>query len=276
MIKDKDFKNYFMLPQEVNGIGKIYPIKIEDYVEFKESANKYLLMGRKYLTNIFKYPKTEPILDFYVKNALIIDAIKDSQENNLELEEMLKNNEMVKYSIDELCSMFKKTLKQEVVFELLGFIDDVIDYRFKIGDKKYFITKFNFEEYREVVMNQNLLYEPLTSPSPKGNEVIQNAIRVLSKNGSEQSLISIIATVSVYKGVEDKELANYTYFRLMYDFETINKINNNIFQALFMSQGSKEAEIKHLGERVDIDKNPFDGLLRRNGDNQLTKKLQSG
>lgn len=273
---DRDFLNYFMKPQTVIGIGEIYPIKLYIYNEFKELSAKYMLAGRKWLTNICKYPKEEYILDFFVKNALMFESFKIGIISD-EIKEQIKaisEIDMVKYDISEMCHLFSMTLNKEVLFELIDISEDgVIDYRFKIDDKN-FITKFNYEEYREIVMEQNILFEPLTSPSAKGNEVIQNAISVLSKNGTSQDLISVCSTVSTYKGVEDKELQEYTYYRLMYDFETVNRINNNLIYAMFMAQGSKEAQLTYLGEGVLLNKNPYDGLLRRNGDNQLTKTLQ--
>ena len=167
------------------------------------------------------------------------------------------------------------SLRQEVKFELLDIMENgIVDYRFKIGDTENYITKFNYDKYRALVMEQNLLFEPLTSPSAKGNEVIQNAIKVLSKNGVSQSLASVCSAVSTSKGVSDAELQEYTYYRLMYDFETFNRVNNNLIHALFMSQGSKDVEITHLGQKIDLNKDPYANLLKRNGDNQLTRRLQ--
>lgn len=273
---DREFLNYFMKPQTIIGIGEIYPIKLYNYNEFKELSAKYMLAGRKWLTNICKYPKDEYILDFFIKNALMFESFKIGIISD-EIKEQIKaisEIDMVKYDIGEMCNLFSMTINKEVIFELLDISSDgVIDYRFKIDDEN-FITKFNYEEYREMVMEQNILFEPLTSPSAKGNEVIQNAIKVLSKNGASQDLMSICSAVSTYKGIDDSELQEYTYYRLMYDFETINRINNNLIYAMFMAQGSKEAQLTYLGESIILNKNPYEGLLKRNGDNQLTKMLQ--
>ena len=237
-----------------------------------------MLAGRKWLTNICKYPKGEYILDFFVKNALMFESFKigiiaDEIKDQVNVIDEL---DMIRYDIEEMCRLFAITLNNEVEFELLDITNEMVDYRFKIKGTNNFITKFNYEQYRELVMEQNILFEPLTSPSEKGNEVIQNAIRVLSKNGVSMDLMSVCSAVSTYKGITDEELQEYTYYRLMYDFETINRINNNLIYAMFMAQGSKEAKLTYLGENVNLNKNPYDGLLRRNGDNQLTKRLQQG
>ena len=275
---DKGFLNYFMKPQNLIGIGEVYPVKLYLYNEFKELSAKYMLAGRKWLTNICKYPKDEYILDFFVKNALMFESFKmgiiaDEIKDQVNLIDEL---DMIRYDIKEMCRLFEITLNAEVEFELLDITNEVIDYRFRIKETDNFITKFNYEQYRELVMEQNILFEPLTSPNERGNEVIQNAIRVLSQNGVSMDLMSVCSAVSTYKGVSDEELQEYTYYRLMYDFETINRINNNLIYAMFMAQGSKEAKLTYLGENVDLNKNPYDGLLRRNGDNQLTKRLQQG
>ncbi|MBP3914756.1 hypothetical protein [Clostridium sp.] len=274
---DKDFCNYFMHPQVIEGIGEVYPIKIKEYNEFNELASKYLLAGRKWLTNICKYPKENYVLDFFVQNALIYLNMKFNSEFNAEDEsiKLLEENDIIRYDLNEMSKLFSMSLRQEVKFELLDIMENgVIDYRFKIGDTENYITKFNYDKYRALVMEQNLLFEPLTSPSAKGNEVIQNAIKVLSKNGVSQSLASVCSAVSTSKGVSDAELQEYTYYRLMYDFETFNRVNNNLIHALFMSQGSKDVEITHLGQKIDLNKDPYANLLKRNGDNQLTRRLQ--
>lgn len=274
---DKDFCNYFMHPQVIEGIGEVYPIKIKEYNEFNELASKYLLAGRKWLTNICKYPKENYVLDFFVQNALIYLNMKFNSEFNAEDEsiKLLEENDIIRYDLNEMSKLFSMSLRQEVKFELLDIMENgIVDYRFKIGDTENYITKFNYDKYRALVMEQNLLFEPLTSPSAKGNEVIQNAIKVLSKNGVSQSLASVCSAVSTSKGVSDAELQEYTYYRLMYDFETFNRVNNNLIHALFMSQGSKDVEITHLGQKIDLNKDPYANLLKRNGDNQLTRRLQ--
>lgn len=274
---DKNYYNYFMLPQSIEGIGYIYPVKLEEYNEFKELAVKYIVVGRKWLTNILKYPKDEYILDFFVKNAFLFESLKfEEQDIDADTIKALEENNAFRHDLSEMIKILEITLKEKVEFELLGITDEgVMDYRFKIGDSENYITKFNFEEYRTIVMEQNLLFEPLTSPSEKGNEVIQNAIRVLSKNGVEQDIISVCSSVSVFKGVSDKELCNYTYYRLMCDFETVNRLNNNLIQAMFMSQGSEDAKLTYLGEKFNVDTNPYSNLMKRAKDNQLDRRLQS-
>ena len=281
-----DLKNYFMKPTNIEGIGDIHPIRLGEIEKFNKLSPKYLAVGRKYLTNIFKYPQKDYMLDFFVFNAYIIGelekAINDDRcttEEKMEFEarlNVLNANPQNKYSINEMTELFSMTLNKEVTFELYGVSEDnTIDYVFKIEDNNS-ITKYNFEEYRSIVMAQNIIFEPLTSPSKEGNDIIQNAIEVLNKNSGKFDLQSVCSVVSVYKGISDTELYGYTYYRLMMDFETINRINGNMFSAIFMSVGSKDAEIVNLAEYIDLDNNPYKGLISKYKASNLDKRLSKG
>lgn len=286
--------DYFMLPTYIENIGEVYPIKIKEYEVFKKMANKYLLAGRKWVTNIFKYPKDEYLLDYFVKNAHIIKNMKqgmelielmNGMEENPEIQELknqlsfLTQNEMLNYSTEEMSKMFSMCLNKKVEFEFISYDEkeDVIDYLFKVeGEENYSITKYNYEELRNLIMKQNLLFEPISSPSAQGNEIIQKAIESLNKKSVGMELESVCSVVSVYKGISDTELYEYTYYRLMLDYETIERLNNNIFNALFMAQGSTEAKIQQLCEKIDLQRNPYDGLLRKHKASSLDKRLASG
>lgn len=298
--------NYFMKSTCVPYLGEVYPIKLPEYEEFKSLANKYIISGRKWFTNIFKYPKDEFILDYYVKMALELhrmsseyEYIKYLEENKNELEEYIKDNNLeidklidyggnientlnqvyAIYSIEEIEKLFSMLMRKKVTYEQISYDmeNGLVDYIFNIeGDEKNKITKYNFEELRKVVMEQNLLYEPLTSPSEEGNQIIQEAIEALSKKGIDTELESICSVVSVAKGIGDDELYNYTYYRLMVDFESVVRINDNIFIYLLRSQGCDDAMPVHLAQKMEVDKNPYDGLIRKYKASSLDKRLKQG
>lgn len=279
--------DYFMLPQYIQGIGNVYPIKISDYELFKKLAGKYFLQGRKWLMNIVKMPKETEILDFFVINAKRMEFLSSvivgqppSNEKDSAIVEKIKeelliynSNELIRYSINEIEQIFTMVLREPVSFKS-ELIDGVEDYYFEISnDDNKKINKYNFEKFRSIVMKQNLLFEPMTSPSKIGNDLIQGALEAKAlKNGDSGDLEAICSVVSVAKGISDEELMGYTYYRLIYDFTTINRIEGNRFSFLLRSQGCEQAEITDLSSVIDLNVNPYDNLLQKQ-DHSLGDKL---
>lgn len=298
---DIRLNNYFMRPTFIDYIGDVYPIRLFEYDEFNELSSKYILAGRKWFTNILKYPKDEYILDYYIKSANEIESIKSEydyikyvfdnkdiledyiEQNNIDIDmysdyienvEKSLSNKSIIYNIGEIERLFSMILRKKVKYKYLNYNEGVIDYIFEVEGGDYAITKYNFENLRECVMAQNLMYEPLTSPSDEGNRIIQEAIESLSKNGIKRELESICSIVSVYKSINDEELFNYTYYRLMVDFESIVRINDNLFIYMLRSQGCDGISPTYLAEKVEVDKNPYNGLFQKYKENSLDKRLK--
>lgn len=285
---DNSINSYFMQPIKVDTIGEIYPIKLKDYEHFKSISSKYLMCGQKWLSNILKRPKDDCPLDFFVNMGYSVsqleNKIKDIPDeivdNNIkEIKEqiqLLKTNGL-EFNIKDIIEMFEMTLHKPIEFNPIGQIEGKFEYMFDIVGTDYFINRDNFDSYRKIVMEQNLIYEPLTSPQKQGNEIISKAIESLNKNGIETSISSILSSVKMFSGISDEELKEYTYYRLMMDFETVNRINNNLINAIFRSVGNEQCTISALAEKIDMDKNPYKGLLKKhNKDNSFDKNFKQG
>ena len=111
-------------------------------------------------------------------------------------------------------------------------------------------------------MNKNLIFTSPTSPSFFGMQAIERAIKSEFGN-SETSLASICSVVSCNSGVSDKELENYSYYRLRYDFEIINRQHGNIFSFILRGQGCDKATINNLSEKINLNENPYNNLLSK-------------
>lgn len=284
-----DVDNYFMSPTKVATIGKIYPIKLKDYEHFKRVAGKYLMCGQKWLANILKQPKDNCPLDYFVSIGYSIQKLSEElnkfSDKELSLDkELLKTKEQIQllkdngleFDIQDIIEMFEMTLHEKVEFNPIGQIGDNFEYTFDIVNTEYFINRDNFDIYRNTVMEQNLIYEPLTSPQKLGNEIISQAIANLNKNGIETSISSVLSSVKMFSGISDDELKEYTYYRLIMDFETVNRINNNLINAIFRSVGNDQCTISALAEKIDMDKNPYKNLLHKYKGNELDKRLKQG
>ena len=275
-----DLDDYFMKPYLIDGIGDVYPINIFNYERFRQLASKYIIQGINTLHNIYKVPKNTNVLDYFVDTAIRMDKeiiklneakgyIPNNEQEKNQYDELMKlldlynSGKVVTYLIKELEELFSMVLQKQVKFycDLENPLDN---YYFKIEDEELFITKENFNELKEVIMWQNILFEPPTSPSKIGNELIQQTIEVeFGKNGDSGNLASICSIVSVNSGVSDEQIKKYSYYRLMYDFASINRQHGNIFTFMLRSQGCNEAVISDLSQSIDLHNNPYDIIFKK-------------
>lgn len=275
-----DLDDYFMNPYFVEGIGNIYPINIFNYERFRELAGKYIIQGINTLHNLYKVPKNTNELDYFVNNSIKMDVeinklneIKKYNPTNeqeksqydelMKLLELSKSGSIVIYSLRELEELFSLILQKQVKF-YCDFENPLDNYYFKIEDEELFITKDNFDELRSVICWQNILFEPPTSPSKIGNDLIRQTIEVeFGKNEDSGNLASICSIVSVNSGISDEQIKKYSYYRLMYDFSSINRQHGNMFTFMLRSQGCNEAVITDLSQAINLHKNPYDIIFRK-------------
>lgn len=254
MINRNDLDDYFMNPYFIENIGNIYPVNIFKHERFRELAGKYIVQGINTLHNLYKVPKDKNELDYFVdlgfrmdKEINYLKSIQnytpqnDDEKNKLnELKQLYQrylSGDIIIYSIAELEELFSIILQKQINFYCN--IDNPMDnYYFKVKDEELYITKNNFNELKEVVMWQNILFEPPTSPSKIGNDLIRQTIEVeFGKNEDSGNLASICSIVSVNSGIPDEQIKKYSYYRLMYDFASINRQHGNIFTFMLRSQG---------------------------------------
>jgi hypothetical protein len=119
--------NLFGEPFLIEGIGNVYPIRLIDWEKF-ESVVPLLLYSEKNFQTNGEYP----LLDLLIR-GISDDAIADSLEIIFQL--ALRNNDVkfVIYDIDQ--------------------------YKFMIDDE-HSITSENYPYIRNVIMQQNILFEP--------------------------------------------------------------------------------------------------------------------
>jgi hypothetical protein len=192
MINRNDLDDYFMKPYFINSIGDIYPVNIFNYERFRELASKYIVQGITTLHNLYKVSKDIDPLNYFVDMGLRMDKEisyleslhnyipqNEDEKNKLcepnQLYELYKSGNIIVYSIKELEELFSIILQKEVKFYCL-LEDPLKNYYFGVNNEQVYITKDNFNELREVVMWQNILFEPPTSPSKIGNDLIKQTI----------------------------------------------------------------------------------------------------
>jgi hypothetical protein len=296
--------NYFMRPYFMKSINSnIYPIKNKDYDEFSELANRFLVNDIKNLNNItrihcdtnhekFQSLPQKSLFEYTINLIKQYELSKKDLDDKVkflegipkeELNEFLKDNKesaeyvnVIKdYSINGIengiYTMLEMLLKKKVL--LIGNQIAILDNGVVTG----FINESNFDEFREIVMKNNLLYKPLIGFNKVSNDAIQKVVTSRSEKSKPHSIESILATISVNKNISDEELQEYTRYRTMADFTTITRQHFNQFYFIMKSVGCEGIEINDLSEEMKLYNNPYDGILQKhNGYNSLDAKLKKG
>ena len=113
----------------------------------------------------------------------------------------------------------------------------------------------NYDEWREIVKNQNLVYEPLIVEDERTQKDID---RAFARMGSDEptSLESIIAYVSCVKGVSPETFADYTYYQLRVDYEMALRIDTVHASHHYLAQGGK-GSVPTISSPLSLHDNPY-------------------
>ena len=229
-------KDYLGNYDEVGGI-KLYPVRLLDWEEFSPLANKFLLYGYDFL--YFRTGATEETKLFDLIIAFVSGEV--IQTESLECE-----------SIKDLERMFSIVLRKEMKFSLNS---DSTLWGLKSEDGD-FINRNNYDEIREIIMRQNLLHEPLIVEDEYSQEIIDNGIKAMSKGNGEFSFESMVSYVCCLKGIDSKELDDYSYYRLRCDVEMLQRVETNRAIHIYRSQGAKATTINEF-KGFECKKNPY-------------------
>ena len=251
-------KDYLGMPEEVQGIA-LYPIKVLDWEEFAPEAYRFLPYGYDFLKFRLKASSDIKLFDFLV--AIISDEIVNSKSKSHQLLDGIEK--MFSLITRQTVKGYLNTKNQEWWFEL------------EDGSK---INKDNYDEIREVVMRQNLIFEPLVAPDEFSQKLIDDAIAILNKKGSPSDLEAMICAVCNSKGVSASEMENYTYYQLRADFEMSQRLDYSRAIHVYRAQGAT-VDPPNIAEALSIHENPYgrEKLFKRSDrkdDEKLTKMMQ--
>ena len=310
-----NLNNYFMLPTTTSFGLKLYPVKLFEWERFNYLANKFIVMDIKTIDNSLhqqfqkdklmgtiprkqKYKKLQfdnlldYILDLIYTNSVQIDqilsiklSIKDLSDNDFNsLLDVYKNDEqgkqLIKFSKDvnikdlvNLKNEFSELIKIVTHCKKVIIKKNQINIVFE-DNNKIILDKDNFYEFREIVMEQNLLYEPLIVRNLDAQEMID--IDLKRKYGDEEmDLESLVAFVSTHI---NKDIKDYTYYRLKADFTSLMMENNYNLTAIYRANGCTTKNggnlpMPNILAPLSINKNPYDGLFKESKENSLDKRL---
>ena len=302
--------NYFMRPTYIQGIGNIYPIKYREYTKFKQLADTFIVDDLTNITNkgriqfqekqkqglISRAEKYKPkhydcLYDWLIETTNNINEARKSLVNQKLYLSKIDKQDLINYKqdtefrevIDYLTNdnldlptngvydLFKMLLKNDVI--LANGVFNILDEnKNKVGE----INRNNFELFRTVVMQNNLLYKPVIGYDLNSNKMIQQALKTKNKNNGSFSIETMLAVVSITRHLSDAELQDYTYYRLTYDFKVISKMHFNNLSFICSALGGETDGIFHLSEEIKLIDNPYDGLFNKPTTGGIDNMLQKG
>jgi hypothetical protein len=220
----------FAKPQYVAGVGNIYPVRLKDYDDFQECGG-ILYISKKHFGD-----SEHPLLD------MLFSSLKSLALTEQQL-------------INKLTKLFSIVLREEVFF---GCKDKF--YGFLVDHERY-IDKKKYEQVREIIMKQNLMFEQKVYKNKLVQEWAEAAMEAKMKNTANITIEDMITTVSVVKGKDYDEMQEkYTIYQLYADFYRIRKIKKFDTDTLFCTV-SNEVTVEDFAESLDLFKNPYDDLF---------------
>lgn len=281
--------NYFMKPAVMGNKVNVFPIKIMEYEEFKKLASNYIVLDipqlnnkRKQdkekeleLDNLFDYLvsliETSKSADDLINQITYIKTLSDSEiesflSQNANLEFLIENEALLKEIAAQnhhinIVKMVQMTIKEDVEFNYKYKCFDIKD---ADGELLAVITKDNFYEYRSIVMEQNLLFEPLVAPTKQAQKFIDNKLKGSNKDGESSDLEAIVAFVCT--NTASLDISNYTYYRLMADFYSLLKQLNRREVVSFSAAGATKKnggalDIPSVVSKLEVTNSPYDGIF---------------
>lgn len=230
-------------PDFVEGVGDIYPVKIKDYDDFNEVS---------YLLNISKEHFT--VSDLPLLKLIIFYA----SSGGFDLESMVKDYE----------KLFSIVLRKKVIFTI------------KVnGDFKFVIDEFqnincdNYDEVREIIMKQNLIFAPKVYKNKLVQQWAEKALQAKMKNAPKITMEDMLSTISNHSGKSYEELDEATIYQVYTDFYRIRKDKNYETAIIAKSLGA-DMPIEDYAESLDLFKSPYDDIfVEKDKLNKLNKAL---
>lgn len=202
----------FDLPCNLNNI-KLYPIKVIDW-EYFQKYIPYLTYSKEHyehfgIKNIDSLLKAIIIQDVSSKLKLI----NTSTENIDTIKKIL-----IKETLDNFCELFKMITRQEFDIDYEQLKNDKYSFKNKEGQ---IIDDGNFNTIRQIILKQNLLFEPIIYESKFKQQWAESVKRGRAKKSKNISLADIISIVREGLGITYKEISELNIFQLIVDYQRL-------------------------------------------------------
>lgn len=211
-------KDYLGKSEIVDGI-ELFPISVLDWEEFSEVGSKYLLYGYNFINYRLKPQKKMKLFELVI--SIIATEVLEKQDTDCKA---IKNFER----------MFELVTKRKSTLEM----DDRGHWGVVIEDTGV-VNQHNYDAIREVIMRQNLMFEPLIVEDEYTQKLIDKAVKVRNKSGGEFDFQSMLVYVCNKKQILPSQMKDYTYYQLRCDNEMFQRIDFNESIHPYRAQGAK-------------------------------------
>ena len=216
--------DYLGLSEFVDGI-EIFPVSILQWKEFEPIASEFLLYGYDFVNYRIKPEKEVKHFDLIL--SLLSREILETQNTKCEI-------------VKRLEKMFNIVTKQKCEF-VVNSDGAYVKFDTNLKDNKIEkrIDRDNFDEIRNVIMRQNLIFEPLVVEDEYTQEVIDDMVVARNRTNRGFDFLSMLVYVCCARGLKPKDLQDYTYYQLRCDCEMVQRIEFNESIHAYRSQGAK-------------------------------------
>ena len=236
------------------------PVRLMDWEKFIPVAYEMLRLNNELLRKRLKLDESILLYDYVLDYMIKMAEERFGQEGTFAL--------VLISSIFSLCYRLP-------VEPMLQKKDGLASLVFKVGDNdEDLITRDNYEEIRAMIMEQNLIFEPIIAPNQKSQDAIDKAIERKKSSGSnvETNIESMIILVSKSRPVTE----DYTYYQLQADYEMVLRLEQSRAIPIYRSVGADIDPIE-LGAILSIHDDPysFEKMFRKNDrskDNEMLKQ----
>ena len=236
------------------------PVRLMDWEKFIPVAYEMLRLNNELLRKRLKLDESVLLYDYVLDYMIKMSEERFGQEGSFAL--------VLISSVFSLCYRLP-------VEPMVQKKDGEVNLVFKIGDNdEDLITRDNYEEIRAMIMEQNLIFEPIIAPNKKSQDIIDKAIERKRSSGSnvETNLESMIILVSKSRPITE----DYTYYQLQADYEMVLRLEQSRAIPTYRAVGADIDPIE-LGAILSIHEDPysFEKMFRKNDRSKDAEMLKN-
>lgn len=210
----------------IETVGEVKPVPLKHYDKFMKNAN-IITFSEKH----FDKDKIKQEYDWINFELKLFDCLLLS----------LPPAAMEEYLYHTLSIAFQ----QEV--ELHN--GNTLEAYYSIGKDGGIVNRDNYDEVREVIMKQNLLFEQKVYKGKLAKEYAELAMKEKARNSIEIDIEAMITTVSIFGGINLHSLRHYSVYQLHALFSRINKIKDSDYNVHYRCAGASKIPNSHYAEK---------------------------
>lgn len=234
--------NIFAKPTLINDL-EIYPVLMNDYEEFMGCANIIT-----YTYDHFNLEEISKFLKIPVEEIKLLDLVQL----------VALQTETSEETFDSLANMLSIVLRTTVDY---GLSENNI--YFHSAEGQLLVNRDNYDELREIVMYQNLIFTPKVFKNKITQIWADKVLKAQAKNSANINSEAIITTISILIGKSYEEILNYSYYQVRATFDRICKLKNfDATSIMFANPYAKDIKQEHFAETIEMHKDPYADIFK--------------